>query len=284
MAACFIGADVSAASCIAGLPCVVELSDDPAAGPNASKNGENEACDADFMNQIYARAFIESEREVSIAAQDVVKPDSVLAYSCFHKNAKAAVSDANPMFSAKSPKAVSATGTYNSAVKSAVDSYLSNNFSSDFVGGGTGENYSASSSVCDYISTVQFLSQCGNFDTIGPQFYDFDTLASQDIRLIPTGGSCPGNAITSDLIDVANNKDGKYARRDVFEEYSEIVNGDSCSDPVETGLEYQYGEQDLSWSGVGGLLFGTQKTYQDKICVNPMCYYDPDIDRCKEKP
>lgn len=80
------------AACIAGLPCVTPFTVDinpydgniksNTSGNNKSKSTSG-ACDADFMNQIYAKAFMEAEREKTLLQTTISKPDSVLEFSCF---------------------------------------------------------------------------------------------------------------------------------------------------------------------------------------------------------
>lgn len=99
---------VSSGSCLPGLPCVTALTPDAAnvdtdgpnraGAPNANKS-ESEACDADFMNQIYARAFLEASRETMMTSIIIRKPDSVLEYTCYDQAAKKAADYAGPRFS-----------------------------------------------------------------------------------------------------------------------------------------------------------------------------------------
>jgi len=86
--------------CIPGLPCNVCLTENQPTpqdqdGPNRSirggggpapnepKHDNNKTCDADLMNQIYGKAYLESERHNIMAETILRKPDSVLQYSCF---------------------------------------------------------------------------------------------------------------------------------------------------------------------------------------------------------
>lgn len=82
----------SYAQCIPGLPCV-----DPGA-EDAPQSGSG-ACDANFMNQIYARAAIETEREITMAGVGIRIPDSVLEYTCFDHHAYKAYEDSKSIFS-----------------------------------------------------------------------------------------------------------------------------------------------------------------------------------------
>lgn len=99
---------ISAAPCLPGLPCVTPLTPNaanvPTDGPNKSgasnaNKSESEACDADFMNQIYGRAFLEASRETMMTSIIIRKPDSVLEYTCFDQAAKAAADYGGPRFS-----------------------------------------------------------------------------------------------------------------------------------------------------------------------------------------
>jgi len=63
-------------------PSTPEDGPNSAEAPNLSKN-DTAACDADFMNQIHARSFLEANRDIMISQLLVTKPDSVLEYTCF---------------------------------------------------------------------------------------------------------------------------------------------------------------------------------------------------------
>ena len=93
--------------CIPGLPCIVDKTpNDPLnpndgpniTGPNAAKTS-SDACDADFMNQIYGRAYLEAEREIVMSQIALRKPDSVMEYTCFDQHAGLAGQYAAPLFS-----------------------------------------------------------------------------------------------------------------------------------------------------------------------------------------
>ncbi len=109
------------AGCFAGVPCIVPKTpnlpllrgDGPTAPgapnqPKATGGGvciptNNPApgctCDADFMNQIYARAWMESQRDMIKAQVLIRKPDSILEYTCFNQFNDLAVERAAPLFS-----------------------------------------------------------------------------------------------------------------------------------------------------------------------------------------
>ncbi len=79
------------------------------ANPNSNKidatncldqDVDNCACDADFMNQIYSRAFLESKRQYVMIEANIRKPDSVFEYTCFSAQALEAGKRATNIFSA----------------------------------------------------------------------------------------------------------------------------------------------------------------------------------------
>ena len=47
------------------------------------KSDNDASCDANFMNQIYAKGFLEAEREVVISNSLIMKPDSVFGVFMF---------------------------------------------------------------------------------------------------------------------------------------------------------------------------------------------------------
>lgn len=131
---CF--AATSHAQCIPGIPCAIPftpsdhlhpdhpISGNPDSGPgNNRPDGPNvpvtapppaennytkldrstntagsHACDADFMNQIYANSFLQAERDVMMSELLVRKPDSVLEYSCFDQHAALSARFVGPLF------------------------------------------------------------------------------------------------------------------------------------------------------------------------------------------
>lgn len=116
-----LGTGQAYAQCLAGVPCIIPYTpnlplvrgDGPTAPgspnqPKATGGGvclpgvtpaEGCTCDADFMNQIYARAWLESQRDMIKAEVLIRKPDSILEYTCFNQFNDLAVTRAAPLFS-----------------------------------------------------------------------------------------------------------------------------------------------------------------------------------------
>ncbi|HBR69067.1 MAG TPA: hypothetical protein DEA55_06800, partial [Rhodospirillaceae bacterium] len=55
--------------------------------------------DADFMNQIYARTFLEASREIVMNETALRKPDSVMEYSCYDQQMSVTAHRLGPIFS-----------------------------------------------------------------------------------------------------------------------------------------------------------------------------------------
>ncbi len=299
------------AQCLRGLPCetvptAAQLTD-PTTGPNASKS-TTAACDANFMNQIYAKAFLEAEREVVINNSLMLKPDSVLEYSCFDQQAAAVANDAGPIFSEStrwSPANVSIqTGSVsinvnmgptrldnsiNRLVLESLETYVDTNFAHDFLGGAaSGDNNTISSSVagisgtpCDFMYLVHDVSKCDAF-ALNTQFMTFESyfstpsLLSTDPRTLPR--TCPaGHQITSARLDVSKNATWNFVSFDRVNTLLPIQRPESSgtcenSTPIPTGVVVIINENDQDLAGNPIAVNSYQ--YDDKVCSNPACTFD----------
>lgn len=63
------------------------------------RNRQSASCDVEFADVLEARATLEAMRELEIAQTLILKPDSVLEYSCFHERNNDLDAVANIMFS-----------------------------------------------------------------------------------------------------------------------------------------------------------------------------------------
>lgn len=233
--------DSAYAACAAGIPCVTYAVD---TGANDEKRGDAETCDGDFMNQIYARAFMNAQRENLMNQRYIRKADSVLEYSCFEQFANLVSVHAAPLFSETAEfdgrtvplnirYAAAADGTpwnnppsvdlvvnmgaghilprMQSMVHEPLQEYINGSFSHDYLGGTmTGVDYvpnpSAASYSCGYMNMVFLVSKCVNLDRDGDavDFPEFVDLVSTDPREFPAVCGT-GTEITTQLIDVSEN-------------------------------------------------------------------------------
>lgn len=251
------------AQCVAGAPCVsgdYTATDPDSTTGNDSKRGNAETCDGDFMNQIYARAFIEAERETVMAQTYIRKPDSVLEYTCFDSFLNVVADRAAPIFSettewqnATIPLNIRYAGAGNpseiplrvymgdghiepnltAVVSNALNAYIDSNFSHDFLGGfADGIDHSMASSVsggayaCSMMHTIWEAASCANFEDAATTFPTFAELAASDPRTLPDLGGCNvGSVLTTELIATAANAGPAYATatHDPISVYLDII-------------------------------------------------------------
>ncbi len=110
-----LGSNVVNAACSPGIPCTgYDIYTNTDAGTSTTYSGSKtgtpaphanvtgtttSACDGNFMNQIYSRAWLEGSREVIMSEQLIHKPDSVLEYTCFDQFVNIAAHNAGEAFS-----------------------------------------------------------------------------------------------------------------------------------------------------------------------------------------
>ena len=305
--------------CIPGVPCIVNATANPAntpanetnasIAPNASKN-ESVMCDSDFMNQIYARSYLEAERETAMNEVVIRRPDSVLEYSCFDQVVRMTGTQAGPIFTettAFQNVSVSDPGgppniyttfmgnnkldaSLQSTVLNSLTDYLNDNFSHTFLGGTAGSMSPPGGGEynCDFMNSVHFLAKCNDFAT-DDQFLTFGALAGTaaplDPRQLPAACPAGQTTITNALISLANNTN--YARV-TFDAagttYLDRLRGatagaNACvGDPIPTGVMIVRADYNVD-RAIGNVTRNpwnaSPDSYEEKICVNPGCYYLP---------
>lgn len=273
------GSQQAKAQCVPGAPCIGGGTDYDAADPADTSNDirtDSDACDGNFMNQIYARAFMEVQRENLIAQTYIRKPDSVLEYSCIDQIIGQVRPHATSLFSSSTfwsgtniplniaytaagnptsiPIQVNMGPTHivaplNNIVGSALNAFVNTNYNHDFLGGtATGVSSSIGASIpsgaytCSAMSAVWDLAKCQNFDTTPDLFLSFEDLEANDPRQFPVLAGCVTD-ITTDLIETARNDGPAYetAMFDPIDPFTALLlpatsNAD-CTPPIETGLE-----------------------------------------------
>ncbi|MCB1652201.1 MAG: hypothetical protein KDI46_09120 [Alphaproteobacteria bacterium] len=302
----------SHAACIAGIPCVTGLTpNDPDApthpntppAPNAAKSG-SPACDADFMNQIYANAYTEAERNITYSEVLIRKPDSVLEYSCFDQGAAVVANSVAPLFGEStfwapsvwpnpnagnivinvSLGAAHADNWINALVLDSLKkNYIDQNFAHTYYGGAAAvldsefsANVAGVGAACADIYNVHFLSKCDSFAPDAP-FMLFSDLAGMDPRIKPAACGA-AHKITAALLELKENKDVTYVAYDKIIPYLDRMmtsDNNACdSDPIPTGLIVENVEytEDINANPV--IVGGSDYKYKDKVCPNPACYFD----------
>ncbi len=301
-------------ACTPGVPC---LSYTPGGGANDDKT-DSTTCDGDFMNQIYARAWMEAQRENVINQTYIRKPDSVLEYACFDRLAGMASRVAAPMFSSSNRWQMQTVPLYHAyvaggqvpmtmlnvsmgpnhmdaplrnVVLQTTQTYINNNFDHSFLGGAVGANYTPSLTIastynCNQMNAIWHIAQCENLPM--DAFPTFQELISADPRQLPT--ACPGTTITAQHITIADNAGPAYPAAEfdpVVTNFAYYIADNTtlhtaCSAPIDTGLRMTYhsfGTAAPTATNPSGLT-RTSNVYPEKICPNLGCYYNAASDTC----
>ncbi len=236
------------AACSPGIPCTdYNIYTNTTSGTDAALNGpktgqsatqyDQGACDGNFMNQIYSRAFLEASRDVIMSEQIIHKPDSVLEYTCFDQIVGMAADAVGPVFTentywdndhtfAENSSGSLLTGDDSSTditvdgaglgsnymddsletlLYSELNEYITKNFSHTYLGGAlTLDNNITSSAMrtntynCSHMKLVWDVAKCLDFAE-DDRFRSFEHLASYDPRTIPSTCS-PASLNSSDSI------------------------------------------------------------------------------------
>ncbi len=317
------------AGCIPGLPCFVlktpndsfDPDDGPnVVGPNASKSSSG-ACDADFMNQIYARALIEAERENVMGQTVIRKPDSVLEYTCFDQIVSATAVHAGPLFSESEfwkdinvnvqagaagdlPANVnlnvfmgnkSLDNVLKVLVLDSLNNYVDTNFAHDFFGDTSETNNTIAAGIgdgsydCAIMNSLYHFAKCNDLAVDDP-FLSFEQLALFDPRAEPEECNPAETQITAKYINIANNAPNWG------EEYG-YVNFDALSENYLDRLLMDPPDFDCHNPAIptgrtviievkeigdtGKVTIIKTDEFKEHICSNPSCYYDFKAKECK---
>lgn len=249
-------------------------------------------CDPDFYDAVSARAEMEAEREFEAAGRLLLKPDSVLQYSCFDAQVTALGLAANTMFSDRTtaplftihpttgpnippaiPVVLGPNGPnppggdialdtmLSGLVKVPMASYLSENFNNSFAGG-----LYSTGGLCASMGAVWKFLKCQDFDK--DLFIALKDMPGTDPRRIPS--SLP---YACDAAVRKTKWDARIARAfpvpatptalggiDLAVDYNRSIYTGTCSSatPIPTGVQVAKGAS----------------PYDDAVCSIPGCYYD----------
>lgn len=298
-----LSAPPALAACAPGIPCIVnKTTPNPNTGPNAPKLDGSTTCDADMMNQIYSKAFLEATRQNIMNEVLIRKPDSILEYTCFNAHADDAAPKLGSIFSETTRwqnytvpingeiytrpnyapvPFVNVTIDVNmgprlqtkiqNLVLTSVSAYIGSQFGHSFLGGSGGIDYAAGTLPCTNMDDVYFLSKCKDFAT-DDQFLSFQALTSLDPRQLPA--ACTGGTkITQPLIDLAANLNDNYASIEPDNQtHRNYLDPSPCLNPIPTGVMIQTSQKTVNI--FGGVSATPKPPYPDMICPNPSCYLD----------
>lgn len=254
----------------------------------------SKTCDITVQNQMKQQGWLEGQRELELAQRLILKPDSVLEYSCFERVAKNFAVASNPSWNFVNFGGGLPSGNIGNAVNSLVLSsfypYL-DNFGHLFLGGTFGDEGTAFTgtlanpdSLCNPHYWIWFLAKCANAswekkneadDKHMNFFFPLEKLVNRNIRNKPQSCPTPDITLRNQLVtdvqakqeafpDPAQNPPlgvdnaSKITGTAGGKKYSVILNATECGAPVKTGVKVQA-------LGGGGV-------QDDIVCVAPGCY------------
>lgn len=211
-------------------------------------------CDENFYDIMSARSWTQGKQDMEVAQKLILKPDSVLEYSCFN----ARISELN-----NSSIFVSPSGTMNEMVTDPTESYLENNFRHTLGGGSVGNP----GGTCAAMFAVWDALKCRNFDI--DDFKTFTEVSLNDDRTLPAACSGGSRSIDWAIQEAFSDPDpGAPGGVQPATTYLSSLNPARCANhrPIPTGLMIK---------PVGGAA-----AYPDAICAAPGCYYTGAGNRC----
>ena len=257
-------------------------------------------CDSLYYETLSSRAWLEAQREITQNQNIILKPDSVFEYTCFDRFLMELAQHATQMLSETSaygqPLNTSAMdNALSNLVGTSLNAYVTNNFeevtpppplpslSYDLLGGhpaATGIDHTPSASItggtysCDIMGRVWQAAKCINFVTNSATdgFYTFTEyeLDIIDKRRLPVA-ACGIITPTVWTENIAVGLTTGPWTNDPLQTYlGETTPDAGCTgSPIPTGIS-------VSRTGVA------PNTYDEKVCLQPGCRYDPATDDCVE--
>ncbi|MCD8563125.1 MAG: hypothetical protein LRY54_03580 [Alphaproteobacteria bacterium] len=243
-------------------------------------------CDVTVQDQMKRQAWMEGQREMEMAQRLILKPDSVLEYSCFKDEANH-WSSAAGTFSNNGGGSPSGnlSNAINSLVLSSLSEYLKN-YGHLFLGGTFEEEggkflqqLGQTGSQCNPQYWVWYLAKCVNSPVTSEgrpsHFFALSTLVDKDIRNMPQ--SCPATEKNArdDLLKTVQEKQDDFPDPtknpplgvDNASHITGTASGDlysklltTCGQPVKTGFKVKP-------------LSGSTQVIDDAVCIAPGCSY-----------
>ncbi len=309
MAALAPSAQATGQPAVSTAPQASQITNAPASAAAAASADEEPTtpCDPQYMDALEKRAWLEAQREIAMNQNIIVKPDSVLEYTCFDKfmGVLSGTEDEAILFSETSccggePTPATLNLALGRTVGVALQKYINQNFDHDFLGGHlTDLNYEPAGTIdggtyeCSMMQEVWERTQCLNFnsDTLNEDFFDFPKFADYDPRDQPYGmcnadsGSDTTKQDYKDLVNLAldvafNGREENYTLNPENPDDDELYEEDDVKTFFDRILPY--GSPTGTSTPVTcsppiktGITVGasTGTPYPDAVCPNPGCHY-----------
>lgn len=233
---------------------------------------DGSSCDSEFLDVIKARGWMQAKRELEVAQSTIVKPDSVLTYSCFDQRVTEAKNEI-----------MSDGSITNGLVGAPLINYMTGNFEQNLAAGNFRDSnddefdpFLYPDDICGLMGVVWHGAQGSDWDGVHCEnaneirFISFETLTNSDYRSFPQGCNAaePDHhnkwqaavAATSPIPSNIMETVASYMPPTI-----DFLNVDDCKDPIPTGLIVN-----IAKPGVD------DKQRPDRICAVPGCYYSWD--------
>jgi len=249
-------------------------------------------CDPAYYESMENRAWLEAQREITQNQNLIFKPDSVLAYTCFHGYLSELADHAEQMFSENVRWGTDVLGTsppqnehMNNALESLVTNALQTYINANFISpgdqrllGGRSTNTSdpipanianGESYECEIMNTVWMEAKCYDFmATEGDGFFTFEQYAdgAASARQFPEPCDAEPEALYTSSITAAglNPDTGPPWPQDDTLTYLDRMDTAECGnfEPIPTGVIVSRPIQD-------------PQVYFEGVCLQPGCHYMP---------
>ncbi|MGB4106971.1 MAG: hypothetical protein WBK55_04160 [Alphaproteobacteria bacterium] len=236
-------------------------------------------CDPEYYDSLRSRAWLEAQREITQNQNLIVKPDSVLEYTCFDQFANILAGEAINMFSETPRWGVvlpfnSMDIALRNLVGGALDSYIAVNFPHTFRGGrsvdldyvpGSISGMPGSAYDCTMMRDVWYESKCTDFieDDENDGFFTFENYRDTDDKRVRPD-PCPGiPGRWEDEINLATVNPFTPWEEDNQPTFFGLLEG--CSNntfQLETGVIVTRSKQE-------------PLRYRERVCVPAGCRYVP---------
>ncbi len=242
-------------------------------------------CDTTYFESMKSRAWLEGQRRSRQTQNYILKPDSVLDYSCFDILSNYSALHTEEIFSESHAGQCfpdSLDCSLEGLVISALTPYITENFNHSFLGGKSNLSRAAydpnNTEMCTVMRDVWALAKCHNFmleaDVDG--FLSFSDYAGTDPRLLPVSCTNPANVAA----DWDDNIENAFSPPDADSWYEEIHDaseentqkyerylfpGNSapgCGNLIKTGIVI---------NDINSIFYSYIPGWDDGICSNPAC-------------
>lgn len=247
-------------------------------------------CATDTWTAMVNQSVLQTRREMAINERYVVKPDSVMAYSCLSEQLMqvgqgAGVFSESQLWANRQVDLLdgfsqtvtidmgrnSLDGAINNVAREPYEYFLQSVFSHDFLAGqapgligsgdGDEDGNSQAGTTCGAMSQVWRIAKCMNV-TDDPMFPTFEQMIGTDPRRFPPNLRCSDTGITQNMIDIARGRD---IQRDPITTHLTMMNGTECHPPIATGITVERQE--------GASQITTRRRAADGLCITAGCSY-----------